>query len=218
MLSGREGKHQRLLLNAAWLISAWILAVGCNSSGPGALEVPNSTSASSDGSPQLVLNAVTKELFKNSSAFQQSIAADGVIDLPEYDGAALAMVSCMKERGFSTAQEPLPDALHRYRLVFAYGAGQLEAGRSANQECFKEYFSEITLAWADFVAPDGAKVIAEAQQAVLACYRERLVHRAAPTDGVEFQNAKDALMEGDQDAGDCFARARTQFNLPFWGG
>ena len=200
MLSGREGKHQRLLLNAAWLISAWILAVGCNSSGPGALEVPNSTSASSDGSPQLVLNAVTKELFKNSSAFQQS------------------MVSCMKERGFSTAQEPLPDALHRYRLVFAYGAGQLEAGRSANQECFKEYFSEITLAWADFVAPDGAKVIAEAQQAVLACYRERLVHRAAPTDGVEFQNAKDALMEGDQDAGDCFARARTQFNLPFWGG
>lgn len=164
------------------------------------------------------LNAVTKELFKNSSAFQQSIAADGVIDLPEYDGAALAMVSCMKERGFSTAQEPLPDALHRYRLVFAYGAGQLEAGRSANQECFKEYFSEITLAWADFVAPDGAKVIAEAQQAVLACYRERLVHRAAPTDGVEFQNAKNALMEGDRDAGDCFARARTQFNLPFWGG
>ena len=216
MFSGREVKYQRLLA-ASWLGSVWILAVSCQSADPQTSHYSDSTT-SARGEPQLVLSAASKELFKNSSAFQQAIAADGVIGLAEYDGAALTMVSCMKERGFATAQEPVPDALHKYHLVFAYGPGQLEAGRSANQECFKEHFSEVTMAWADFVAPDGARILADAREAVLECYQLSLTARGAPPDTVEFDDVKKASLEGDSDAGGCFHQARIEYNLPFWGG
>lgn len=213
MSSGREVRLWAALL--AFFVLLAFATAACAGDGAG---TARSSPAAIDGRPSLLLSDATKRLFQSSSDFQRTIAADGVLELDEYDRAALAMVACMKDRGFSTAQDPVPDALFTYHLVFEYGPGQLDAGRAAHQECFKEYFSEITMAWADFVAPDSARIFAEAEQAVVACYRERLSIRGSDSSSIEYPDAKEALYQGDRDAGDCFAQTKAEFNLPFWGG
>ncbi|MBI2766361.1 MAG: hypothetical protein HYX53_10690 [Chloroflexi bacterium] len=140
-----------------------------------------------------------------------------MIDFSEYEGAVLAMVGCMRDRGYATAEEPVPDALLSYHLVFKYGPGELEAGRAANQECFREYLSEVSMAWAEFVAPNSAKILSDARSAFLECYRRRLKEQSRDA-SPEYADLKEALIRGDADAGACLIQTKTQFKLPLWGG
>ena len=150
------------------------------------------------------------EAVQRTSAYQAAILGDGKLTQAEYEGAVLATVACLRDRGVRISVGPRP--IPRNSLEFAWETSNAEedAAAAAYDFCYREYQDLVDIVRYRQNGPSQAEFDA-ARAALIECLRQAGVPLPASA-------SADDLRAADFDYPDAFATCQaevtTRFNLP----
>ena len=104
-----------------------------------------------------------------ASEAERPLLEDGYLTLAEYEGAKLAELACLRERGLTVPDRLVLDGLYRFTYPVSASGAAIATARSAIAECNKAYAMVLDMAWAEITAPLAQETVAKSRAWMATC-------------------------------------------------